>query len=168
MGNGDGGVPSEGQSRGQTEGREAAVSTENSLTGSRLLGQGVKLGLLFPGRKGWGEGRGTGWGISDCSPCSGLQKRARQGGRAGVLIRQLAQTKEMGSNESLLSTKHLGATVHVSAGELQGVMVENLTCVTMWKARGQLRGTKAQVRKLGMDSELVPHFELWSEVWLLE
>ena len=127
MGNGDGGVPSEGQSRGQTEGREAAVSTENSLTGSRLLGQGVKLGLLFPGRKGWGEGRGTGWGISDCSPCSGLQKRARQGGRAGVLIRQLAQTKEMGSNESLLSTKHLGATVHVSAGELQGVMVENLT-----------------------------------------
>ena len=57
-GNGDGGVPSEGQSRGQTEGREAAVSTENSLslTGSRLLGQGVKLGLLFPGRKGWGRG----------------------------------------------------------------------------------------------------------------
>ena len=54
-GNGDGGVPSEGQSRDQTEGREAAVSTENSLslTGSRLLGQGVKPGLLFPGRKGW-------------------------------------------------------------------------------------------------------------------
>ena len=128
-GNGDGGVSSEGQSRGQTEGREAAVSTENSLslTGSRLLGQGVKLGLLFPGRKGWGEGRRTGWGISDCSPCSGLQKRARQGGRAGVLTRQLTQTKEMGSDESLLSTKHLGATVHVSAGELQGVMVENLT-----------------------------------------
>lgn len=38
----------------------------------------------------------------------------------------------------------------------------------MWNARGQLQGTKAQVRKLGMDSELVPHFELWTELWLLE
>ena len=68
-----------------------------------------------------GEGRGTGWGMRGRYPCSGLQKRAQRGGRAGVLIRQLTHTEETGSDESLLSTKHLGP------GDLQGVMVENLT-----------------------------------------